>query len=146
MRGRTDEARSMSEYLQQVKHYAAGSVILLTDDQTGLFGQPTKRNILHALRWLGERAFQGEKIIIYYSGHGQLPVFGQGKSSRSQITQCETGNMYPVDFRYSADGIIKSAEFDELLIPLKRKGTKLTIILDTQVGTVENEVEPSAPP
>ena len=144
MRGRTDEARSMCEYLQQVKHYAAGSVILLTDDQTGLFGQPTKHNMLHALRWLGEYAFEGEKIVIYYSGHGQLPVVGHESTIKTPVTQYETVSMYPVDFRYSADGMIKSTELDELLMPMKRKGAKLTIILDTQVGIADSKSVSSA--
>ena len=143
MRGRTDEARSMCEYLQQVKHYAAASVILLTDDQTGLFGQPTKRNILHALTWLGAHTFEGEKIVIYYSGHGQLPVVGQGNTPDAPSMQHEIGSMCPVDFRSSADGVIKSTEFDELLVPMKRKGARLTIILDTQVGIADSKNAPS---
>ncbi len=145
MRGRTDEARSLCEYLRQVKHYAAGSVILLTDDQTGLFGQPTKRNILNALSWLGEYAFQGERIVISYSGHGQLPVIGHDKSSGTQIMHNDTGSMYPVDFRYFEGGIIKAEELEKFLIPIKRKGAKLTFIFDTQVG-IDNTKSTSLTP
>ena len=127
----------MCEYLQQVKNYTARSVVLLTDDQTGLFGQPTKHNILHALRWLGEYAFQDEKLVIYYSGHGHVPVDRPGTTTKP-TTQDETGTMYPVDFRDFVDGIITSAELDELLMPIKRRGAKLTVILDSQVA-VDNK-------
>ena len=137
MKGRTDEARSLCEYLQQVKHFKPESIILLTDDQNGHFGQPTKQNIRNALKWLGEHAFRGEKIVIYYTGHGQLPSIKEGKLMEAQGKQSGIGSMYPVDFRSSQEGIINAAEFEELLKPVKRKGAKLTLIYDTQAGIVD---------
>ena len=136
MKGRTDEARNLSSYLQQVKHYTSESIILLTDDQNGPFGQPTKQNILSALHWLGEHAFQGERIVLYYSGHGKLTAVGK-KSSPARATQGQQSEMetvYPVDFRSFKEGMIKPEELYELLEPVRSIGAKLTLILDTHAG------------
>ncbi len=136
MKGRTDEARNLSSYLQRVKNYTPESIILLTDDQNGPFGQPTKGNILNALHWLGEHAFEGERIVVYYSGHGKLPAVGK-KSSSARATQGQQDEMetiYPVDFRSFKEGMIKSEELEALLEPVRRKGAKLTLILDTHAG------------
>ena len=135
MKGRTDEARNLRSYLQQVKHYTPESIILLTDDQNGPFGQPTKRNILNALHWLGEHAFQGERIVVYYSGHGKVPAVGKKSSgTRGQGQQNEMETIYPVDFRSFKEGMIKPDELEQLLEPVRRKGAKLTMILDTHAG------------
>lgn len=59
---------------------------MLTDDQNGVYGQPTRKNILDALSWIGETAGRSrrdrdgrivqeqeqEKVVIYYSGHGKV--------------------------------------------------------------------------
>ena len=136
MKGPTDEARNLSSYLQQVKHYARESIILLTDDQNGCFGQPTKRNILNALHWLGEHAFHGERLVVYYSGHGEVtPV--ESKASSGRATQGQRDNIetiYPVDFRSFDHGMIKPNELENLLEPVRAKGARLTLILVTRAG------------
>ncbi len=138
MKGRTDEARNLSSYLQQVKHYKSESIILLTDDQNGPFGQSAKRNIVNALHWLGQHAFHGERLVLHYSGDGKVPVVGKNASSGRPILgqEVEIETIYPVDFRSFKEGMIKSEELQvqELLEPVKRKGAKLTLILDTPAG------------
>ena len=143
MKGRTDEARNLRNYLQQVKHYTSESIILLTDDQNGPFGQPTKSNILNALHWLGEHAFQGERIVLYYSGHGKLPAVGKKNTRAAQGQQDEIETIYPVDFRSFKDGMIKSEELEALLEPVRRKGARLTLILDTHAGIAGKKKTPS---
>ncbi|RMZ87213.1 hypothetical protein DV736_g5558, partial [Chaetothyriales sp. CBS 134916] len=141
MKGRTDEARNLSCYLQQVKNYTPESIILLTDDQNGPFGQPTKRNILSALHWLGEHAQQGERLVLYYSGHGRIPAVGKKNTRTKQGRQDEIETIYPVDFRSFKEGMIKPEELEELLEPVRRKGAKLTLILDTHAGVVGKKGE-----
>merc|ERR1711939_680495 len=115
-------------------------IILLTDDQNGPFGQPTKKNVLGALFWLAKNAQQGEKLVIYYSGHGSVSINkkkAKGKKpSRSSPATAdeEMETIYPVDFRSFKEGMIKPSELQEILKPANDKGAKLTIILDAHTG------------
>lgn len=95
------DARNLYTYLIQAKHYAPENIILLTDDQNGVYGQPTRKNILNAMNWIGEKAgintndtspdhkCKGhadrtqEKVLIYYSGHGRVSTQGKSKSSNA---------------------------------------------------------------
>jgi hypothetical protein len=138
MKGRVDEARNLSRYLQQVKRYRKEDIILLTDDQNGPFGQPTKRNVLGALFWLVKNAQPGERLVLYYSGHGRVSLNKkQGKKGSRHSPPAAEDDMetiYPVDFRSFKEGMIKPAELEEILKPAKDKGAKLTIILDAHTG------------
>lgn len=141
MKGRIDDARNLSRYLQQIKRYRREDIILLSDDQNGSFSQPTKKNILTALMWLVKNAQPGEKLILYYSGHGRISMKDkkkQRKGSRGSIVSTQDEEMetiYPADFREFKEGMIKPEELEEILKPAKEKGAKITIILDTHAGT-----------
>jgi hypothetical protein len=138
MKGRVDEARNLSRYLQQVKRYRKEDIILLTDDQNGPFGQPTKKNVLGALIWLAKNAQRGEKLVLYYSGHGRVSLNKKtgkrGSKSRPAAADDEMETIYPVDFRSFKEGMVKPSELEEILKPAKDKGAKLTIILDAHTG------------
>jgi hypothetical protein len=93
---RVDEARNLARYLRQVKHYPPQNMMLLTDDQNGPNGQPTKRNILGALFWLARNAVSGERLVLYYSGHGSVGRQGgrgggRGRSGKKAAKQAKGG-------------------------------------------------------
>ena len=162
MHHRVDEARNLARYLTQVKHYPAQNIMLLTDDQNGPNGQPTKRNILGALFWLARNAREGEKLVLYYSGHGRVATAkkrrgrgagaaakGKGKGKIGDDAQEAQGEkdaqqdedeadgletIYPVDFRSFKEGMIKPSELQQILKPARDVGAKLTIILDAHTG------------
>lgn len=152
LKGSTDEARNLSRYLQQVKHYRKEDIILLSDAQNGPFSQPTKKNILAALIWLAKNAKQGEKLILYYSGHGKVSLKekktkgkgkakatapgrkGSGTSTQAGAEPDEMETIYPVDFRSFEKGMITPEDLEEILKPAKEKGARLTIILDAHAG------------
>ena len=144
MTARVDEARNLHSYLIRCKHYRPEDIILLTDDQNGVFGQPTREHIIKALTWLSAKAYQDEKIVVYYSGHGKMGVKGKkrsssdkGKGSVAVVGGDEEGEtMYPVDFRCFREGTIRPEVTEDLLEPARRKGAKLTIIMDTHGGVV----------
>lgn len=96
------DARNLFTYLTQIKRYTPENIILLTDDQNGAYGQPTRKNILDALSWIGETAGRTharerdsgrragrdrdsrpmhpqaqEKVVIYYSGHGKVAAMNK---------------------------------------------------------------------
>jgi metacaspase-1 len=140
------DARNLFTYLTQIKGFNKRDVILLTDDQNGVFGQPTRKNILDALSWVGENAERGEKVVIYYSGHGKVAAQGKkgkapSKSSRGgrhgeekEGAMAEGETIYPVDFRSFPRGMITPEELEERLKPAQRRGVKLTVILDTHAA------------
>ena len=139
------DARNLHTYLTQVKRYRSQDIILLTDDQNGVFGQPTRKNILDALSWISENAERGERVVIYYSGHGKVAAQGRAgtKSSRSRHSEKGKGienavnegeTIYPVDFRSFPCGMISPEEFEERLKPAQRRGAKLTVVLDTHAA------------
>jgi len=138
MKGRVDEARNLARYLEQVKSYRKEDIMLLTDDQNGPNGQPTKGNILGALFWLAKQAQEGEKLVLYYSGHGRVSTQKKDGTKASRKTppaaESDIETIYPVDFRSFKEGMIKPAELDEILKPAREKGAKLTIILDAHTG------------
>ena len=162
MHHRVDEARNLARYLTQVKHYPAQNIMLLTDDQNGPNGQPTKHNILGALFWLARNAREGEKLVLYYSGHGRVATAkkrrgrgagaaakGKGKGKIGDDAQEAQGEkdaqqdedeadgletIYPVDFRSFKEGMIKPSELQQILKPARDVGAKLTIILDAHTG------------
>lgn len=138
MKGRVDEARSLARYLEQIKGYRKEDIMLLTDDQNGPNGQPTKKNVLGALFWLAKHAKQEEKLVLYYSGHGRGSTLKKrgNKASRTMPPAAEDDieTIYPVDFRSFKEGMIKSSELEEILQPAREKGAKLTLILDAHTG------------
>ncbi len=55
-------------------------MVILTDDQKDYNFQPTKQNILNAMRWLVGGARPGDSLVFHYSGHGGQ-VFDRGTYS-----------------------------------------------------------------
>ena len=87
--------------------------------------------------------------MLYYSGHGKVPAVGKGKGSggnggRSKGKEAAVDEMetiYPVDFRSFKEGMIKPEELEDLLEPIRRKGAKLTLILDSHAGVANKKTE-----
>lgn len=53
-------------------------IVTLTDDQRQVDKQPTRANILKAMKWLVQDAKPGDRFFFHYSGHGsQLPIHGE---------------------------------------------------------------------
>ena len=138
------DARNLFTYLTQIKGYRAQDIILLTDDQNGVFGQPTRKNILKALTWVSEKSEPDDKAVIYYSGHGKVATQGKAGSKSSRSRHSEKGKdesamnegetIYPVDFRSFPRGMITPEEFGETLKTAQRRGVKMTVILDTHAA------------
>ena len=74
--------------------------------------------------------------MVYYSGHGRISVKGSKRSKQQQVILDEGENetIYPVDFRCFREGMIKPEVLDELLEPCRRKGAKLTIVMDVHAA------------
>ena len=154
-----DSARNLGNYLQQSKGFREEDILLLADDYRGANCEPTKRNIIIALAWLVKNVQQGERLILYYSGHGTVSLKAEEKKRASNgrkgiIDQMNSGlgsdtgavpdidadadedleAIFPVDFRAFKEGMITGKQLNEFLAPAKAKGAQLTIILDTHAG------------
>lgn len=114
----------MAAYLHQCLGHSREDTVILTDDQLLPFSQPTKANILRAMKWLVMDARANDSLVFHYSGHGvQEPRTVDSQDDHS------SKSMYPVDFRSS--GRISGDEVYEFIIRRLPRGVKLTIIHDT---------------
>ncbi|MFI0607110.1 MAG: caspase domain-containing protein [Anaerolineae bacterium] len=79
---------------------------------------PTKANIVNALKSLAETATAGDRVLVYYSGHG-----AQGRlSGMSGWHEC----LVPVDI----DKRLWDVEFNSLIMAIAKATDDVTIILD----------------
>ena len=69
-------------------------MVILTDDNPNPISQPTKANMLQAMRWLVQDAQPHDSLFFHYSGHG-----GQSVDWNSDQDDVYDEEIYPVDFR-----------------------------------------------
>jgi len=63
-------------------------------------------------------------------------VKGSKKRNQQEVisNEGEGETIYPVDFRCFKEGMIKSEVLQEILEPCRRKGAKLSVIIDTHTA------------
>ncbi|KAJ9447846.1 Metacaspase-1 [Diplonema papillatum] len=93
---------------------------LLVDDQPKR--QPTRTNIMNALKWLVEGAKPEECFFLHFVGHSLLP-------EDCEDEYIEFQGIAPVD--YNDSGYIFADEMYEIFQKLP-KGAKLTVVIDTE--------------
>eukprot|EP00928_Gymnodinium_smaydae_P028926 TRINITY_DN21925_c0_g3_i1.p1 TRINITY_DN21925_c0_g3~~TRINITY_DN21925_c0_g3_i1.p1 ORF type:complete len:699 (-),score=178.74 TRINITY_DN21925_c0_g3_i1:61-2103(-) len=97
------------------------SQLVLTDD--GRAQQPTKANMVAALRWLVADARPGDSFFFHYSGHG-----GRDPCPKEEAASGYHETLCPVD--YQSAGQLLDTELFELLVRPLPSGAKLTCLLD----------------
>ncbi|KNE65636.1 hypothetical protein AMAG_09619 [Allomyces macrogynus ATCC 38327] len=123
LRGCINDVQNISSYMFNNWGFQPSNSVILTDDQPGLSGQPTRHNILKAMDWLVHKARPNDSLFLHYSGHGSHTKDQTGDEADGQD---ET--IVPVD--YTKAGMITDDElYDHLVKPL-RKGVRLTVIFD----------------
>lgn len=61
----------MSRFLTERYNYKSEDMVILMDDPSfGWRQQPTRQNILEAMRWLVSGAQPNDSLFFHYSGHG----------------------------------------------------------------------------
>ncbi|KAF8269416.1 caspase domain-containing protein [Lactarius quietus] len=99
LQGCVNDARNMYQFLMENYRYSHSNIIVLTDDNTNPRNQPTRKNMLNAMRWLVEDASPDDALFIHYSGHG-----GRTRDLDGDEVDGWDDVIFPVD--YKTTGII----------------------------------------
>lgn len=71
LRGCHNDVRNMSRFLSERYNYKTEDMVILMDDPSFNWRQqPTRQNILEAMRWLVSNAQPNDSLFFHYSGHG----------------------------------------------------------------------------
>lgn len=130
LRGCVNDARHMREFLIRRHGFKAEDIVLLTDDSSNPKQQPTKRNMLEAMRWLVRDARPHDSLFFHYSGHGSRTedLDGDELDGYDEI-------IMPVD--YKKRGHILDDELHSTMVKPLPPGCRLTAIFDScHSGTV----------
>lgn len=124
LRGCINDAKNMSNYLNEYFGYKREDMVILTDDQQNPMSQPTKANILRAMHWLVKDARPNDSLFFHYSGHGgQTPdLDGDEDDGYDEV-------IYPVDYRQTSH--IVDDEMHRIMVMPLQPGVRLTAIFDS---------------
>jgi metacaspase-1 len=72
LKGCINDVYNLKQYLTQDRRWPddPNSIVILTDDSPNPVFQPTKQNIIEAMRWLASCNNYGDSLFLHYSGHG----------------------------------------------------------------------------
>ena len=124
LRGCINDTKNLSEYLMSKHGYKREDMVILTDDQQNPVMQPTKANILQAMRWLVEGAQPNDALFLHYSGHG-----GQTEDLDGDEDDGTDETIYPVDHKQA--GHIVDDEIHFTVVKPLQQGVRLTAIFDS---------------
>ena len=80
-------------FLNQRYTFSFSDMVVLTDDSPDPRSQPTKDNLLRAMKWLVSDVRPHDSLFFHYSGHG-----GQSVDLRWTNVRGYDDTIYPVDF------------------------------------------------
>ncbi|KAH9061199.1 metacaspase Pca1 [Lactarius vividus] len=124
LQGCVNDAQNIFRFLTEKYRYSRSNVIVLTDDATNPRMQPTRKNMLSAMRWLVEDACPDDALFIHYSGHG-----GRTRDQNGDEIDGWDEVIFPVD--YKTTGIITDDELHKVLVDPLPPGCRLTSVFDS---------------
>ncbi|KAH9173848.1 caspase domain-containing protein [Lactarius sanguifluus] len=124
LQGCVNDAQNIFRFLTEKYRYSRSNVIVLTDDATNPRMQPTRKNMLNAMRWLVEDACPDDALFIHYSGHG-----GRTRDQNGDEIDGWDEVIFPVD--YKTTGIITDDELHKALVDPLPPGCRLTSVFDS---------------
>ncbi|KAF9807954.1 hypothetical protein IEO21_07989 [Rhodonia placenta] len=96
LHGCINDARNVQRFLIKHYNYQAENIFMLTDDTPNLHHQPTRANIIDAMRWLVRDAQPHDSLFLHYSGHG-----GQTKDLDGDEVDGLDEVIFPVDYKWT---------------------------------------------
>jgi hypothetical protein len=123
LNGCINDVHNMAQFLVERYGFTPDQMVVLTDDQTNPAGQPTRENILTAMKWLVDGAKQGDDLFLSYSGHG-----GSEEDEDGDEDDGNDETMCPVD--YEENGQIVDDEIHEVCVKPLPAGCRLTALFD----------------
>lgn len=134
LRGPPNDVRAMSTFLVREWGFSSSDVRVLLDEEA------TKAGMLNALRdWLPEATRPGDRVVVYYSGHGsQVP--DENGDERDGMDE----TFVPTDFGRNGDRAEDMLIDDELADALKRLGDRQVVFIadSCNSGTVTRSYTP----
>ncbi|KAI0278899.1 peptidase C14, caspase domain-containing protein, partial [Russula brevipes] len=76
LRGCVNDVRNVHQFLLETEHsYRHSNIIILTDDNPNPRSQPTRTNLLNAMRWLVEGARPDDALFLHceFGTRGSVP-------------------------------------------------------------------------
>ncbi|KAH9991956.1 caspase domain-containing protein [Russula compacta] len=124
LHGCVDDARNIYQFLIGHHRYSNSDIIVLTDDNQNPRSQPTRKNLLNAMRWLVQDARADDALFFHYSGHG-----GRTRDLHGDKADGWDDVIFPVDFKTA--GIITDDVLHETLVKSLPPGCRLTAVFDS---------------
>ncbi|KAJ6469243.1 caspase domain-containing protein [Mycena sanguinolenta] len=123
--GAVNDAKTMMSFLLRYRGYVARDIVLLTDDSINPRAQPTRANLLDAMRWLVNDARPHDSFCFYYSGLG-----GQTRKTDGQKNDGHNEAIYPLDCK--SGGEIVDDDMHRIMVKPLPAGCRLTAIFDSR--------------
>ncbi|KAF7338876.1 hypothetical protein MSAN_02210800 [Mycena sanguinolenta] len=125
--GAIHDAKYMMNFLVRFQGYANRDIVVLTDDSPNST-QPTRENMINAMRWLVKDAKPHDSFCFFYSGLG-----GQTRKSDGDKENGYNEAIYPLDFkRY---GNIEDDDMHRIMVKPLPAGCRLTAVFDSRNST-----------
>ncbi|KAI9454190.1 caspase domain-containing protein, partial [Russula earlei] len=118
--GCVSDANNMYRFLVGKLGFRNRDIIHLTDDARNPRNQPTRLNILGAMRWLVRGARKHDSLFFHYSGHGS-----QVRDLNGDEVDGYDEVIFPID--YSQAGTIIDDELHHHLVKPLPPGCRLTV-------------------
>jgi hypothetical protein len=128
LRGSHNDVKLIKKFITQMGFTDTPQTMkVLLDDGDKATGDPTKQNIIAALKWLVQGAAPGDSLFLHYSGHGSQvdDLDGDEKSGMDQT-------LVPLDFKKfpGKDGHIIDDDIHKILVAQLPEGCKLFCLFD----------------
>ncbi|KAF7334768.1 Metacaspase type II [Mycena sanguinolenta] len=123
-----DDVYKMRDLLLEIYHYTPSQITILVDDGIEGHVQPTRANILDAIRKFVKDVKAGDRLCFYYSGH-TTQVENRSNSEEDGLDECKFPyiriGLIPLD-----GGIIVDNELHAVLVRPLPSGSHLVAVLD----------------
>ncbi|KAH9923816.1 peptidase C14, caspase domain-containing protein [Fomitopsis serialis] len=124
LHGCVNDAKNVRKFLMKQWNFKPDHIFLLTDDAAHGHQQPTRANILEAMRWLVRDACPHDSLVFHYSGHG-----GQTRDLDGDEVDGLDEVIFPVDYKHA--GFIVDDEMHRIMVKNLPNGCRLTAIFDS---------------
>ncbi|EPS95083.1 hypothetical protein FOMPIDRAFT_1033049 [Fomitopsis schrenkii] len=120
LNGCVNDARNVREFLMKNWSFKSENIFVLTDDAAHQHQQPTRENILDAMRWLVRDACPHDSLVFHYSGHG-----GQTRDLDGDEVDGLDEVIFPVDYKHA--GHIVDDDMHKIMVRDLPNGCRLTV-------------------
>ncbi|KAJ7274747.1 peptidase C14, caspase domain-containing protein [Mycena rebaudengoi] len=125
-----DDAKHVFSFLVRRAGFKAEEIVVLMDDSPHPRVQPTRKNIIDAIRWLAHDARPDDVLFFHYSGRS-----GQTRDLDGDEINGYDDVIYPLD--YLKTGHIVDHEMHNIMVKPLPSGCRLTAVFDSHCfGTV----------